>query len=263
MGEGCQYCSKTYGSCSACIIGYWGSFCEKECPTICAGQCNRYTGKCSSCRPGHKGVNCSSTCIEENCETCQGLDDSHSCTKCRPGYWGESCDIKCRSEQCLECHMSEGRCTLCEDGFWGNSCNQKCHDSCQCCSLTCGTCSPPHSCIMYKATAPSQTDNTLVIVGIVLIVCSLVVPSLAFGLICYIKRRNKQKTARTTSGDRNVGHQSVSYSMDRKRKAKVEIPSLQTGKVNRKYLTEETNKGFEEEENYESVLETDEIYENP
>ncbi|XP_053403817.1 uncharacterized protein LOC128558467 isoform X3 [Mercenaria mercenaria] len=116
--------------------------------------------------------------------------------------------------------------------------------------------------VVMNFAAPSQTD-TVIIVGIILIICSLVVPSLALGLFCYIKRRSKQKADTATAEDRNVGHQSVSYSMDRKRKAKVEIASLQTGKVNRTYMDQETNKGFEEEENYESVLETDDIYENP
>ncbi|XP_053403050.1 multiple epidermal growth factor-like domains protein 6 [Mercenaria mercenaria] len=267
-GDRCQYCSKTYGTCSACKNGYWDSLCEKECPIVCTGQCDRYTGKCSYCRPGLRDVNCNRTCIEKNCETCKGTGDSYSCTKCRAGYWGQGCENQCSSERCLECHMTEGRCILCEDGFWGNSCNQKCQNSCQCCSLTYGTCSAPHYCLRihdrYHATESlSQIDYTLIIVGVILIVCSLVVLSLALGLFCYIKRRSKKREGAATSEDQNFAKQSGSYTEESERQDTVEISSLQTRKVNRSYMVQETNKVFEEEVDHESVVETDDTYENP
>ncbi|XP_045200878.2 uncharacterized protein LOC123554670 isoform X2 [Mercenaria mercenaria] len=102
----------------------------------------------------------------------------------------------------------------CAQGYWGTDCKNACPERCSSvgCDKAAGSC---FGCDSGYHAAASQTDNTLVIVGIVLIVCSLVVPSLAFGLFCYIKRQNKQTTVATASEDRNVEHQSFSYTVDR------------------------------------------------
>ncbi|KAL4236315.1 hypothetical protein ACF0H5_004702 [Mactra antiquata] len=189
----CDGACDEQGHCITCISGKFGKKCETDCDISCTNICDKTTGSCI-CGPGkywHQGMckTCGIGCKDNQCE------DTGNCV-CKPGYYGnmckDSCNVNCVDETCdLNGHCDAG----CVNGFYGSSCTMKCPKNCVSCSGEghCGgKCKPGYigsTCEETTGnTAKEATDNTGLIVGIVL---ALLLIAIIIGVACCYWRRRQ------------------------------------------------------------------------
>ena len=132
-------CDEYDGSCFDCTPGFYGQFCDNQCPSNCDNDlCDKHTGECHECIDGKWGNDCSNDCADGCVDgTC---DQSNGYCDCIDGYFGEPsndvstselyCHTPC-SANCANdlCDRWDGYCT-CKDGFTGDDPNNQCSDTC-------------------------------------------------------------------------------------------------------------------------------------
>ncbi|KAL5017099.1 hypothetical protein ScPMuIL_006688 [Solemya velum] len=118
--------SKGVAYCSQCATRFYGTHCDKHCPSTCYGyRCHQSTGLCDGCITGWYGdkCDCRGNCDESRCSV---LGHCHTCS---PGYWGEDCLQVCL-HNCGKngCDRNSGVCRGCETGWHGDQCDTKYRD---------------------------------------------------------------------------------------------------------------------------------------
>ncbi|KAK3612663.1 hypothetical protein CHS0354_042191 [Potamilus streckersoni] len=140
---------------SDCPLGYFGTTCNKTCPSMCVSGCDLQTGDCmGGCLPGWQGRNCSEKCSDyrygKDCQiTCGHCKDDQLCDTvsgkcpdgCEAGLQGEKCDMACDlysfgqdcSQRCGHCRQGKpcnsisGYCVNgCTPGWIGPRCDTVC-----------------------------------------------------------------------------------------------------------------------------------------
>ncbi len=80
-------------SCSECVEGWSGRFCEDKCSHTCA-RCDKVTGACLACAPGRYGADCNLFML--NCAVVSEQNGKAVCVQCASAsQWGESCTQSC------------------------------------------------------------------------------------------------------------------------------------------------------------------------
>ncbi|XP_060598160.1 cell death abnormality protein 1-like, partial [Ruditapes philippinarum] len=182
---------------------------SSACDYVCDERTLPNYQQCSSrtyCKTGYWGSWCENKCLEESCEKCDASSAFGLCSKCKTGFWGHNCSSRCPIDKCIECHIDDGHCTLCKNGFWGRNCDLQCPDQCRCCDAVSGICMQD-KCLNIINQQNVSDNDTLTIVDIVLIVCSIIVAGVSvitFIFCFYIQRRRiKQKSKQQKKKNNN------------------------------------------------------------
>eukprot|EP01132_Coremiostelium_polycephalum_P001218 gene1218-1538_t len=142
----CSSCNPT-GYCTECYEGYWGNYCENQCPLHCIG-CDIGTGFCNYCKGGYWGTICTEEC-PKHCLYGSCYQDNGTCDSCDTNYWGVYCENQC-PEHCFAynfkdyCSQDTGCCFYCS-GYWEGNCT--CSISQQCAKPYAAKCDWYSSCL--------------------------------------------------------------------------------------------------------------------
>ena len=129
--ELCDGCSES--SCKKCIKGFYGDFCEMNCPKNCLDTiCLKDSGECEKCEKGFFNKTCSDKCegCEEGCLMNNGECINHICSY--NYYKNIFCEKMCSSSCFNGCDLYTGNCTECNDNSkWGINCELDCDEECK------------------------------------------------------------------------------------------------------------------------------------
>nr|KAI8754324.1 receptor-type tyrosine-protein phosphatase epsilon-like isoform X2 [Biomphalaria glabrata] len=158
-----------------CPKGRWGVNCSSTCSNCFHGDCNTVTGECilgclgydnppyctNGCSTGLYGKNCTqecfNTCRNESCDSSTG-----HCQECVVGFHGDFC---------LDANDPPVCDTICQSGYYGKNCSEVCSSHC-----VNGTCQATTGhCIVHENKLDSSSQETALIVGIVLALVAVVV----------------------------------------------------------------------------------------
>ena len=129
--ELCDGCS--IHGCEKCIKGFYGDFCDKNCPKNCLDtKCEKDSGECQNCEKGFFNENCTERCVgcQEGCLMDNGECINHICSD---NYYGNIfCNFSC-SPSCFKgCDLYTGNCTECNNNTkWGKNCEVDCDEECK------------------------------------------------------------------------------------------------------------------------------------
>ncbi|XP_076436847.1 uncharacterized protein LOC143276254 isoform X2 [Babylonia areolata] len=216
---GCRdRCDRQTVCCLECKTGFYGSFCNISCQYQCLNnECIRDTGLCEAC-PGDQGNTCSECkprfygpscntpcqhqCLNNECIRDTGLCEA--CPECKPRFYGDSCNTSCQY-QCLnnECIRDTVLCEACPGNYQGNTCSE-CPNGYygEGRNLTCGHCQNISECrhdtgqctgqcaegFTGSHCAEAVTDNTPVLVGVVVSALVLILVIVVVIIVVFVKR---------------------------------------------------------------------------
>ena len=140
--ESCLQCTGQW-SCSECVYGRYGSYCQGDCSTDCKN------GMCSN-------TQCSDGCIDgkflgdygycQNCYTlCSTCIDRDSCSSCKINKWGSTCQNDCSNCKAGSCHITSG-CLNCVEGYYMDYNTDLLGNLCSACPGTCTRCRNANEC---------------------------------------------------------------------------------------------------------------------
>ena len=136
--KSCEKCPELCDGCSMhgcdnCIKGFYGDFCDKNCPNKCLDTiCEKESGECKYCVKGYYNKNCSESCsgCEEGC-----LMDNGECINhiCKDNYFDNIfCKYHCSPTCYKGCDLYTGNCTEClNNKKWGKNCEENCDEECK------------------------------------------------------------------------------------------------------------------------------------